>query len=321
MNVSIVIPAYNNERTIGLVLKALRIQEYDKGQVEVIVIDDGSRDSTVKICEAHGVRVIRNEINSGLAYTLNRGIKLSKHEIVVTLHGDTIPLSTRWLSELIEPFNDPSVAASCSLQQPPNCKSDDLSLWEKLLWAKLDEHNAFNDKADAYRKSVLFEIGLFDYETFRTAGEDEDLALRLRQANKKITTTKARVRHNHHSLCSSNFDCLLKILRKENIFGQAGGALRRKSLFYKPGSYVYPSPRSFVTDGFFRTFICIGCVVPYVQILCIPLIILISLFGLRKTSKYVGTMRAILLYPIFNILRFWFYAFGYCYGIIRGKQT
>jgi len=321
MNVSIVIPTYNSGRTIGQVLEALKTQEYDKGRVEVIVVDDESKDPTVKICEANGVKVIRNERNTGLAYTLNKGIKLSKYEIVVTLHGDTIPLSRNWLSDLVKPLHAPSVAASCSLQQPPKLNRDNLSLWEKLIWAKLDEHTALNNKADAYRKDTLLEIGLFDDRTFRTAGEDEDLALRLRKADKKIIGTKARVRHNHHFSYTSSPNSLVKILRKEYIFGQAGGALRRKFPRYKPGSYVHPSPRSLVADGFFRASVCIGCLLPYIQAVCIPLLIITSSLGLRKTLKRTQNRKTFFLYPIFNILRFWSYTLGYCYGLIKGKQT
>ena len=320
MNVSVVIPTYNNERTIGLVLEALKNQKYHKGQIEVIVVDDESRDSTVKICETHGVKVISNERNKGLAYTLNRGIKLSKHEIVITLHGDTIPLSETWLSELVEPFNDPSVVASCSLQQPPNCLSNRLCLWEKLLWGKLDAHNAFNDKAEAYRKDVLSELGFFDYKTFRTAGEDEDLALRLRRSGKKLVATNATVIHNHQQLYYSSFDCFKKILKKEFAFGRAGGALRRKFPFHSPGSYIYPQPKPFVNDGLFRTLVCLGCFIPYAQIGCIPLLVMLSLPGVIKTMRKIRMRATLLLYPLFNVIRYMSYSLGYCVGIITKKQ-
>lgn len=319
MNVSVIIPTYNNERTIGLVLEALKNQEYQRGQVEFIVIDDGSKDSTIKICEAHGVSVIKNEKNLGLAYTLNRGIKLSKNEIIVTLHGDTIPILSRWLSELIEPLDNPSVAASCSLQQPPTYNRGNLSMWEKLLWAKLDEHNALNNKADAYRKEIFTEIGFFDDKTFRTAGEDEDMALRQRFNNKRIVGTLARVHHKHFFACSSS-QCVVDILKKEYIFGQAGGALRRKFLFYKPGAYVFPNPKGFMYDGLFRVMMCIGSLIPYIQVIFIPMFILSCFLGICKTIKYVGSINVVFLYPIFNLLRFWSYTFGYIHGIVTKKQ-
>jgi len=318
--VSIIIPAYNNARTIGSVLEALKNQEYSKGQVEIIVVDDKSKDSTVEICNAVGVRLVQNQKNCGLGYSLNKGITLSKYEIVVTLHGDTIPLSRTWLSDLVTPLADPSIAASCSLQENPDVLNGRFSLWEKLLLARLDPHGAFNDKADAYKKEILAELGYFDCETFRTAGEDEDLALRLRESNKKIVATNARVLHDHYDTYSSNFGCLKKLLAKDYTFGRAGGALRRKFPFHKPGSYVYPAPRSFFSDGFFRSIICIGSFIPYVQILCIPVLIVFALPGVIKTERRTRLRSAFFLYPLFNIMRYMSYTAGYLTGLATRKQ-
>ncbi len=319
MDVSIIIPAYNNSKTIGSVLSALRKQEYPTGDVETIVIDDCSQDSTVGICAAHGINAIKNDHNYGLAYSLNRGISLSNHEIIVTLHGDTRPLSSTWLSELTEPLSDSSIAASCSLQQPPALR-EDMCLWEKLIWSRMNEHSAFNDKADAYRKSALSELGLFDYKTFRTAGEDEDLALRLRLSNRKIVATRALVIHDHQQSLSSSSECLKQFLFKEYSFGRAGGALRRKYPFHAPGSYVHPQPKSFVNDGAFRAIIALGCFIPYVQIVFIPVIVSFSLPGILRTFQKTHMHSALLLYPLFNVMRYLSYGLGYCVGIVTKCQ-
>jgi glycosyltransferase involved in cell wall biosynthesis len=321
-DVSIIIPAYNNSQTIGSVLASLGNQRYQKGQVEVIIVDDASTDSTVQICEKMGFIIMKNDQNSGLGFSLNKGILSSKNQIIVTLHGDTIPLTDSWLSELVEPLDNPRVAATCSLQQTPLFakSSNELSLFEKLLWGKLDEHNALNDKADAYKKAVLSEIGLFDCKTFRTAGEDEDIALRLRSAGYSIVGTNARVIHYHFQPCKSSAECLKKILKKEFTFGRAGGALRRKIPLYKPGTYLHPTQRSFVSDGLLRTSICLACLVPYVQLaFIIPLMILCSV-GSLKTYKKIRSRRGVLIYPFFNILRYFTYTFGYIVGLVTKKQ-
>jgi glycosyltransferase involved in cell wall biosynthesis len=320
MNVSIIIPAYNNAKTIRSVLEALKKQEYSKGQFEIIVIDDKSKDSTAELSNLDGVRAVQNPQNYGLAYSINKGINLAKYEIVVTLHADTIPLSRTWLSDLVTPLADPSIAACCSLQESPDVLNGRLSLWEKLLLARLDVHGAFNDKADAYKKEILAELGYFDYKTFRTAGEDEDLALRLRQSKKKIIVTNARVLHDHYDNYSTNSECLKKLLSKEYTFGRAGGALRRKFPFHKPGSYIYPDPRFLFSDGLFRSIICIGSFVPFVQILCLPVLIVFSLPGVVKTVKRTRLYSALLLYPVFNIMRYLTYTAGYLVGLATSKQ-
>jgi len=317
MDISVIIPAYNNEHTIGLVLDALKNQQYDHGQIEVMVIDDCSKDNTIKECRSKGIGVIQNEQNSGLGYTLNKGIKLAKNEIIVTLHADTIPLSADWLSELVKPLADSSIAASCSIEK--NRDDEDLDLWEKLLLIGLGESSAFTDKSDAYRKDVLTEIGFFDEKTFRTAGEDEDMALRLRLSNKKLAGSSARVFHNHVYPQSSN-NHLVSILKKEYIFGQAGGALRRKFPSYKPGAYVYLTPKSFLYDGLFRVIICVGSLIPYVQLVFIPALILVCFRGISKIAKKTGGVKIYFLYPLFNFLRYWSFTFGYFKGLLTKKQ-
>lgn len=85
-NAVVVIPAYNEERFIGsVVLKTRQIVQ------TVIVVDDGSRDSTAEIAEAAGAVVVRHEGNKGKGVALNTGFLKAKEytpEVVITLDGD-----------------------------------------------------------------------------------------------------------------------------------------------------------------------------------------------------------------------------------------
>lgn len=85
MKVLVLIPAYNEELTIGSVV--ILSKKYG----DVLVIDDGSSDRTSEIAREGGAIVIRNEYNMGKAYALVRGFEyaLSKdYDIVVTLDAD-----------------------------------------------------------------------------------------------------------------------------------------------------------------------------------------------------------------------------------------
>lgn len=87
--ISIVVPAYNEEVTIKSCIQS--VLDLDYPDYEVIVVDDGSTDKTLeeaKKFEISGVRVIHQE-NKGKANALNKGILLSKGEIVVTVDADT----------------------------------------------------------------------------------------------------------------------------------------------------------------------------------------------------------------------------------------
>lgn len=88
LNTYVVVPAYNEERTIGNVLDSLL--EYFRPE-EVIVVNDGSRDRTEEIARSKGVRVVRHIINRGLGGALGTGIKyalLKGAEIIVTFDAD-----------------------------------------------------------------------------------------------------------------------------------------------------------------------------------------------------------------------------------------
>ncbi len=318
--VSVIIPAFNNGLTIKNTLQSLLQQEVDI-PVEIIVIDDCSTDETVEIPLSLGLKVFRNPLNLGLAASLNRGISLSKNEVVVTLHADATPLSEKWLLELTAPLIRNDADAACSLQYPPVFDPSRLALWEKLLWGRLGPHHALNDKADAYKRTVLERIGPFDQERFRTAGEDEDMALRLRLNGMRITQTSAGVRHDHVFLAKSGREVLFKIMLKEYAFGKCGGALRRKYPRHRPGAYVYPSVKSPFNDGAFRTFLCLGSLIPFIQLVCIPGLVVASCVGIISTSRHTNVRLGLWLYPFFNLARFWSYTLGYLLGLITGRQS
>lgn len=85
-NAVVVIPAYNEERFIGsVVLKTLEIAR------TVIVVDDGSRDSTAQLAEKAGAVVVRHDGNKGKGEALNTGFLKARDyspDVVITLDGD-----------------------------------------------------------------------------------------------------------------------------------------------------------------------------------------------------------------------------------------
>jgi hypothetical protein len=87
--VSVVIDTYNHEAFIGKAIKSVLQQEYHLGAVEVLVVDDGSRDGTANQLSAFKdrVRIVRKE-NGGQASALNLGVTLAKGDIIAFLDGD-----------------------------------------------------------------------------------------------------------------------------------------------------------------------------------------------------------------------------------------
>jgi len=82
-SISVVIPAYNESKTIGgIVEQSLRYVD------EVVVVDDGSTDGTGEIAGELGAIVLRNEPNRGVLASLRRGLRSAHGDIVVTLDAD-----------------------------------------------------------------------------------------------------------------------------------------------------------------------------------------------------------------------------------------
>ncbi|HEV2061223.1 MAG TPA: glycosyltransferase family 2 protein [Solirubrobacteraceae bacterium] len=99
--VSVVIPAYDEAATIEIVLR--RVLDLDL-RLEVIVVDDGSRDDTVPIVEGvDGVRLLRHDRNRGKGAAVRTGIQASTGDIVVIQDAD-LEYDPRDLPKLLAPL-------------------------------------------------------------------------------------------------------------------------------------------------------------------------------------------------------------------------
>lgn len=87
--VSIIIPAYNEEKAIGEVLDSVKeVMNKTKWSYEIIVVDDGSSDKTPEIAQNKGVGVIQHIENKGTGVATTTGIKNAHGEIVVMVDAD-----------------------------------------------------------------------------------------------------------------------------------------------------------------------------------------------------------------------------------------
>jgi len=115
MQVSIIIPAYNEAGGIGGVLKDI-INLHMQG--EIIVVDDGSRDSTYEELKKFPIRVIRHEVNRGYGAAIKTGIRNASGEIIVICDADgTYPVGE--IPKLVEYVknNDYDMAVGARLLQ------------------------------------------------------------------------------------------------------------------------------------------------------------------------------------------------------------
>jgi glycosyltransferase involved in cell wall biosynthesis len=178
--VTIIVPCYNGAAFLEETLRSALAQSYRA--VEIIVIDDGSTDSSPEIAQRLPVRYIRQE-NHGLSEARNVGIRESKGSYVVFLDADD-----RLLPEAIE-------SGLHALETHPDCA---IAVGDHVFIAADGSHLGNSDKGGEvhwhyeallksnfiemissvlFRRSVFDEVGGFD-PTIRVA-EDYDLYLRI----------------------------------------------------------------------------------------------------------------------------------------------
>jgi len=110
--VSIIIPARNEEQNIGRCLDSLLDQTLPKTQIEIIVVDDGSGDSTSSIVRTYAEKNVRllqlSDEVGGKKLALTKGIEIASHPLIVTTDADCI-YPNNWLNTLL------SYRAECKL--------------------------------------------------------------------------------------------------------------------------------------------------------------------------------------------------------------
>lgn len=103
LEVSVVIPAFNEERNVGKVVNAAK----DVGEVdEVLVIDDGSEDRTADVAKGTGARLISLEENKGKGYAMRKGCEMAKGDILIFLDADLKNITPEKIQRIIDPFKD-----------------------------------------------------------------------------------------------------------------------------------------------------------------------------------------------------------------------
>ncbi len=121
MNVTAIIPAFNEEKTISDVLNALKnTPEVDR----VIVVSDGSTDNTVDIARRHGVEVIDLLTNRGKGGAIKAGLDVTETEVILFLDADLIGLTPEHVKLLLDPVLEDRADMSVGLFEKGRMATD-----------------------------------------------------------------------------------------------------------------------------------------------------------------------------------------------------
>ena len=226
--VSVVVCSYNGAATLRGCLEAL--QKVDYPDFEVMVVDDGSKDSTQSIVAEFPLVKNILQPNRGLSVARNVGMQAATGEIIAYTDSDCMPDSD-WLYFLVSTLLHSSYAAVGGPNLNPPAQGPIPAAVAACPGAPT--HVLLSDtEAEhipgcnmAYWKSVLEEIGGFDPE-FRTAGDDVDLCWRLMQAGHRVGFSPSALVWHHRRFTMQAY------FRQQKGYGEAEAMLRFKHMQY-----------------------------------------------------------------------------------------
>jgi cellulose synthase/poly-beta-1,6-N-acetylglucosamine synthase-like glycosyltransferase len=194
-SVTIIVPAYNEEKTIKDTILSLKEIDYPKNKLEIIIINDGSKDRTAErtnyLKKELDFTFIDNKKNRGKAHCLNLGINKANGEYVVCMDADT-RVKHDVITKSLEHFDSEEVAAvTVGIDVKPKNLLQKITQIEyaiglSLSLAILSRLNTIHvtpGPFTIFRKSLLKKIGGFD-ETNMT--EDMEIAYRMQKVGYKI---------------------------------------------------------------------------------------------------------------------------------------
>ena len=174
--ISIVVPAYNEEKLIAACLRALKNQNFPPKNYEIIVVDNASTDRTGEMAKKMGANVVF-EPQKGVAFALKKGFSQAKGEIIAITDADTV-VNPHWLKNIYQFFQkNPKVVllGGRTIFRPVRLLSFLAEIVVNLSCRFLKMSNGANM---ALRKRVYQKIGLNEKINFNW---ENDLSLRARK--------------------------------------------------------------------------------------------------------------------------------------------
>jgi GT2 family glycosyltransferase len=214
-SVSIIIPTFNGASRIAKCLDALT-EHIAKRDAEIIVVDDGSTDSTSDVVQRYsGVRLIA-QANAGPAAARNRGAAEARGSILLFTDDDCVPASN-WFDAMLSPFKNSEVVGSKGVyrthQKPIVARFVQIEYEDRYrLMSKLDSIDFIDTYSAAFRRDCFLEMGGYDMSFPVACAEDIELSYRMSARGWKMKFVPAAIVYHTHP------DSLVSYLRKKYKF-------------------------------------------------------------------------------------------------------
>ncbi len=244
MNISVIIPNYNGQDLLKKNLPKVvdSLSSYKDGEVEIIVTDDCSIDSSIEVLKnfeskikslypSIKFKIVKNEKNLGFSSNVNIGAKNAKGDILILLNTDVYPKKD-FLMPLISHFSDSNIFAVGCMDESIEGKNiilrgRGIGGWKRGFFVhsrgEVDRTNTLwvGGGSGAFRKSIWDKLGGFNslYNPFYW--EDIDLSYRaLKSGYKILFEPKSVVTHEHEkgAIKSTYSDFKVKTIAYRNQF-------------------------------------------------------------------------------------------------------
>ena len=193
-NVSVLVPVKNEEKVVGRLLDSLVRLDYPKENLEVVVVEDESRDRTLEICKGYAekypwIKVFHRDASLGKGDALNFAFHQSTGEIVATFDADDVP-EEQAVKKALRYFNSPETGAVHGFHRTLNLRESIISrlaAYENFLYRLSNDGKyalrlfvTFSGSNTFFRRSALEKVGLWDPKSLV---EDAELSVRFARAH------------------------------------------------------------------------------------------------------------------------------------------
>lgn len=237
-SVAVIVPCFNEEKTVAGTLQSLLALEYPSNKLEIIAVNDGSTDATLDVLNdfAHysSVRVLDKE-NGGKHSAMNMALKTTQADIIGCLDADSF-VDSNALTHIVAHFEDEDVAAvtpsikihnARGLMQVVQKAEYGLAIFVRNTFARLDSLFITPGPFSFFRRSVIEEVGPWRHAH---STEDLEMCMRLQKHHKRVTNEPRAV---VHTTAPSTFPQLFK-QRVRWTYGFIKNALDYHYMFFNP---------------------------------------------------------------------------------------
>jgi len=249
-SVTIIVPCFNEEKTIGKTVDSLLSLNYPKDKLNITIVDDGSTDGTWKVAKSfenkNGVRLFRKE-NGGKHTALNYALAHANTDLVGCLDADSF-VEKETLTKIVKYFEDTEVMAVTPAIKVHNPRKTieliqnaeyNLGIFFKKMLGTIDAIQVTPGPFSIFRKKVFDDLG-----PYRKAHNTEDLEItfRMHESHYKIV-------NSHKAFVTTVAPATLKGLYKQRlrwVHGFLENSIDYKHLFLNPkygnfGMFMLPA--------------------------------------------------------------------------------